>query len=160
MAGNDACFGGSQMTTPTDQEPALRVAAWGPQDVRGLAKRLERLILEDSRRLVAKDPAATVETLLRLHEHARDMQQGLIAGKMYMSIRKLRDLLRAQGTSFTAIKEQVLRERCLRFIGQGIHNADDLTELLGYSDPSHFYQVFKRLMGRSFKDYLDRRKSP
>ena len=128
-------------------------------EVTEVAKRLESLILEDSRRLLLTDPVATVEALLRLAEDARAMQRDLIAEKMHVSIRKLTGILRRRGTSFRILREKVLKERCQQLMDKGVLNGNDLTELLGYADPSHFYVLFQRWMGHGFKAELIRRKA-
>ena len=148
------------MTLPPHKETALLPAVRELADIKALAQQLEGMLLEESERLLRSDPVGTVEALLRLCPSAREMKLNLAADKMCMSIRKLTGLLKQHGATFHNIKDRVIRERCQKLMEDGVLNAADLTDILGYADPSHFYQVFKRVMGMSFKASLESRKPP
>lgn len=148
------------MTLPPHKGTPLLPAVRDLASLRALAQQLEGMLLEESERLLRSDPVGTVEALLRLCPSAREMKLNLAADKMCMSIRKLTEILARHGASFTRIRDRVIRERCQKLMDDGVLNAADLADLLGYADPSHFYQVFKRVMGMSFKASLERRKTP
>ena len=70
-----------------------------------------------------------------------------IAGRLTMSAQHLRRLLREEGTSFREIKEEVLRDEAIASLVRGGETVEELSERLGFSEPSAFRRAFRRWTG-------------
>lgn len=79
-----------------------------------------------------------------------------VAAMLYMSESSLRRRLQAEKTSYQAIKDEV---RCRVAIDKLLHEdtrVADLSELLGFTEPSSFVRSFKGWTGFTPKAYKDR----
>jgi AraC-like DNA-binding protein len=70
-----------------------------------------------------------------------------IAARLRVSPQHLRRLLREQGTSITAIKEEILRDAAITSLVQGTEPVDHLAARLGFSEASAFRRAFRRWTG-------------
>ena len=95
--------------------------------------------------------------LLRGSDSVRQMHGVVISRKMGMSVRTLSFALAKHNTSLKTLRDQVLKERCLKLMDSGISGATDLTKALGYCDTAQFYRVFKRWTGCGSKQFKESR---
>ena len=71
------------------------------------------------------------------------------ARSMHMSERALRRRLQAEGTSFRILVQDVRRHLARRYLQDGGLTVDEVSRLLGYSEPAAFSRAFKRWTGQS-----------
>lgn len=83
---------------------------------------------------------------LRLSIPAILTLQGM-AEKMHMSDRSLRRKLAAAGSSYQKLVDQVRCQMAIKMILSDNMHVEDIAELMGYSDVSHFRQSFKHWLG-------------
>jgi AraC-like DNA-binding protein len=70
-----------------------------------------------------------------------------IAARLAMSPQTLRRKLRAENTSVTTIKEELLRDAAIAQLVHGTESVAELSEWLGFSEPSAFRRAFRRWTG-------------
>ena len=70
-----------------------------------------------------------------------------IAKRLTVSAQHLRRLLRDEGTSFREIKEEILRDEAIASLVRGGETVEDLSDRLGFSEPSAFRRAFRRWTG-------------
>jgi len=69
------------------------------------------------------------------------------AAQMHMTRRTLTRRLRHEGTSFTALLEDVRRHTAAHYLQTTEHSVEDIAFLLGFSESSPFVRAFKRWTG-------------
>ncbi len=80
-----------------------------------------------------------------------------IAKKMAISVRKLQLLLKSEGTSFSKIFEDVRKKLAVAHLQENQLSIEDITYLLGFSEPSAFYRTFKRWTGQTPGEFRSRK---
>jgi len=70
-----------------------------------------------------------------------------VASQLAMSTQHLRRVLREDGTSMTAIKEELLRDAAIASLVRGDETIAALSDRLGFSEPSAFHRAFRRWTG-------------
>jgi AraC-like DNA-binding protein len=76
-----------------------------------------------------------------------------VASQLAMSTQHLRRVLREDGTSMTAIKEELLRDAAIASLVAGTEKIADISERLGFSEPSAFHRAFRRWTGSAPSSY-------
>lgn len=97
----------------------------------GLLARVMRLLYADPKRY------ASLET---------------VAGALCVSGRTLRRHLHANETSFQLLLDQAMQDRAMEYLLKTQVPIADISDRLGYSEPSSFRQAFRRWTGRSPSD--------
>jgi AraC-like DNA-binding protein len=69
------------------------------------------------------------------------------AKRLNVSAQHLRRLLREEGTSFREIKEEILRDEAIASLVRGRETVEELSDRLGFSEPSAFRRAFRRWTG-------------
>lgn len=95
-----------------------------------------------------------VESLLMTILHTGNVSVTRIAGEMAMSRQTLYRKLRAEGTTFEAIFDELRRELALDYIGERKVSVNQAAYLTGFSDPSAFSRAFKRWTGKSPREMI------
>lgn len=75
-----------------------------------------------------------------------------VAARLSISPQHVRRLLREEGTSVGAIKEELLRDAAISALARG-ESVDDISARLGFSEPSAFRRAFKRWTGSTPATY-------
>ncbi|KQY07275.1 hypothetical protein ASD37_14580 [Mycobacterium sp. Root135] len=70
-----------------------------------------------------------------------------IAKPLNVSAQHLRRLLRDEGTTFRGIKEDVMRDAAIAALASGRESTEELSDRLGFSEPSAFRRAFRRWTG-------------
>jgi AraC-like DNA-binding protein len=70
-----------------------------------------------------------------------------VAKRLTISAQHLRRLLRDEGTSFREIKEEILRDEAIASLVRGGETVEELSDRLGFSEPSAFRRAFRRWTG-------------
>jgi AraC-like DNA-binding protein len=100
----------------------------------------------------ADDPSAQVRALLPTEVTGatsgfRTLEE--VAERMHVSVRTLKRRLTERGTTFSALLDQVRRERATLLLRAGELSVDEIGARLGYSDPANFARAFRRWTGSS-----------
>ncbi len=77
-----------------------------------------------------------------------------VAAHFKMSSRTLRRALRAEGTCYKELLDQLRRERALALLGEGRASIAEVSFLLGFADISAFYRAFRRWTGKTPRELL------
>lgn len=103
--------------------------------------------------LAARDHGTTVGDQVR-----RIVERGLrgpwpspeeTAAQLSMSTQHLRRVLRDEGTSMSRIREDLLRDAAVAALVRGDESVTNLSQRLGFSEPSAFYRAFRRWTGNA-----------
>lgn len=78
----------------------------------------------------------------------------LVAKDLGMSIRMLQRQLKAQGTYFKSMQNELRFQLVKKMYSNGLQNIDELAFLTGYSDSSALIRAFKKWTGKSPKSYF------
>jgi AraC-like DNA-binding protein len=97
--------------------------------------------------------AAQVRRLLgqSLPDHMPHPQD--VAARLAVSTQTLRRRLAAEGTSFQQIRDQLRRDVAIAALAAGSVSIEDLSQQLGFSEPSAFHRAFKRWTGSAPRSY-------
>lgn len=77
-----------------------------------------------------------------LSEHA-------IAEALHVSLRSLQRRLRERGLSYKELLDDTRRELARQYLDDSHYSVNEITYLLGFSEPSNFTRAFKRWYGKS-----------
>lgn len=78
---------------------------------------------------------------------AETLEVGDVAKPLNVSAQHLRRLLREEGTTFRQIREDILRDEAIATLAGGRETIEELSERLGFSEPSAFRRAFRRWTG-------------
>lgn len=70
-----------------------------------------------------------------------------VSAQLAMSTQHLRRVLREEGTSMSAIKEELLRDAAIASLVRADESIAALSDRLGFSEPSAFHRAFRRWTG-------------
>lgn len=79
-----------------------------------------------------------------------------VAARLAISAQHMRRLLKDEGSSFRKIREDFLRDEALASLRKGRESVDELSQRLGFSEPSAFRRAFTRWTGTSPSEYRSR----
>jgi AraC-like DNA-binding protein len=91
--------------------------------------------------------SSRVRKMLERSRHDEAITTEDAAKRLTVSAQHLRRLLRDEGTSFRAIKEEILRDEAIASLVRGGETVEDLSDRLGFSEPSAFRRAFRRWTG-------------
>ncbi|MET0344442.1 MAG: helix-turn-helix transcriptional regulator [Polyangiales bacterium] len=116
----------------------------------------EVLTRHAEQRLVDLTSQKTVDT--RVRETIAQLSTGsarayVVAARLGIGVRTLHRRLRAEGTSFRRIHDEMRMERCLRELKSGAVTAKHVAQQLGFADPASFHRAFKRWTGSTVRGY-------
>lgn len=90
-----------------------------------------------------------VEALLAARLHMGEAAMAEVAGRLGMSRQTLYRRLKAEGTGFDAIVDDLRRDLADGYLESERLSVNETAYLLGFSDPSAFSRAYKRWTGRS-----------
>jgi AraC-like DNA-binding protein len=79
-----------------------------------------------------------------------------VAGELNMSSRSLKRKLKAADSSFQKILDNLRKTEAVEYLSHSDQTIDEISRLLGFSDPSNFGRAFKKWMGVSPRAYRSR----
>lgn len=130
-----------------DEEQLVRPIARQPRYVFGIfSEHAEALLrsLEDSRTMRGR-----VEALLMPILHTGDAGVARVAAELGISRQTLFRRLKAEGTSFEQLLDELRHRLALDYLGGGKVSVNETAYLVGFSDPAAFSRAFKRWTGTS-----------
>jgi AraC-like DNA-binding protein len=83
-----------------------------------------------------------------------------IARKVAMSERSLARYLHEEGTTFSALLEDLRRRMALRYVRNSELSFSEITFLLGFSQAAAFYRAFRRWTGQTPREYRQTPRGP
>jgi len=135
--------------------PIAMMDSSNPSADAALRQLLERYAADQLARLPTGAPfsgrvRACVRSMLPLGSLTADT----VAEQFSMSNRTLRRRLRAQGTSYQEILDDVRAELARHYLAREKRGIDDVSFLLGFSDQSAFTKAFRRWTGRTPAEFV------
>jgi AraC-like DNA-binding protein len=112
-----------------------------------VAQQLAREQCERELAALGGDVSAQVRALLPADAGFRTIDD--VADRLHLSVRTLKRRLAEQGTSFSALLDEVRRDRATLWLRGGELSVDEIGARLGYSDPANFARAFRRWTGSS-----------
>jgi AraC-like DNA-binding protein len=70
-----------------------------------------------------------------------------VADALHTSAQTLRRRLKEEGLTYQELKDQMRRDTALYYLGRGDLSIQDVSEKLGFSEPSTFHRAFKKWTG-------------
>ena len=111
-----------------------------------LSQRAEALLEELKRSATTK---GRVESLLMPIIHTGDAGMEIIAGKMGLNRQMLFRRLKAEGTSFEKVLNELRHRLALNYLSEKKVSVNETAYLVGFSDSAAFSRAFKRWTGKS-----------
>ena len=108
-------------------------------------------VLLGVRQLLTAEDA--VREALRTQFVLGDLSEGAVSEQLLMGPRKMRRVLKAEGTSFREIREQFLDERARLLLAETDLSIAEIARSLGYSEPNNFRRAFRNWTGLSPREY-------
>ena len=91
--------------------------------------------------------ASRVRKMTERHRSTETLSVEDVAKALNVSAQHLRRLLRDEGTTFRQIKEDILRDAAIAALAGGRETIEQLSDRLGFSEPSAFRRAFRRWTG-------------
>ncbi len=93
-----------------------------------------------------------VESLVLPVHHSGNVSIDRVAGELAISRQTLYRKLKAEGTSFEKLLDELRHTLALQYLGGRKVSVNETAYLLGFSDPASFSRAFKRWTGMSPRD--------
>jgi AraC-like DNA-binding protein len=98
--------------------------------------------------------SSRVRKMIERRSSAESVTVDDVARPLNISAQHLRRLLREEGTTFRQIKEDILRDEAIAGLVRGNETIEELSNRLGFSEPSAFRRAFRRWTGSPPGSYL------
>jgi len=121
-----------------------------------LAHANEKVLIDYLAHLERNAVSARVKARLVDTLPSGDVNEAMMADSLNMSTRSLQRRLRDEDTSYKRLLDDTRRELALQYLGNSRLSVNEVTYLLGFSDPSNFSRAFRRWQGTSPSDYRAR----
>ena len=79
-----------------------------------------------------------------------------IANTLNLTTATLRRRLRAEGSSYQQLKDDIRRDTAIHHLGRGQLTMEQVAENVGFSEPTSFFRAFKRWTGVTPRAYLSK----
>jgi AraC-like DNA-binding protein len=99
--------------------------------------------------VLSADFVASVKQVLHAYVCETNLSVDFVAAACDMSKRSLQRRLAEQGTHYSELLDQVRFDVAKRILQDGNKSVAGISELLGYSDATHFARAFRRIAGIS-----------
>jgi AraC-like DNA-binding protein len=125
-----------------------------------VARASDHIIQEYLARFDRSSVAMQVRARLTEQLSSGRASQSTIARTLHMSLRSLQRKLHAEGTSYKELLDETRRELASQYMAQSHLSINEITYLLGFSEPSNFSRAFRRWTGQSPSAFRASRKNP
>ena len=139
-------YGAEENTLLLDRE---RMDASLPSANIQMARECDRIVDSYLAGLDKNDVVSAVREKLIERLPNGGITESLVAKGMHMSVRSLQRRLHGQGISFKQLLDDTRRELALQYVRDPSITINEMTYLLGYSEPANFSRAFKRWTGKS-----------
>lgn len=105
-------------------------------------------------RLILKkiDTRSRVLSVLRSLVNLQNVSADSVSIRLCMSCRTLHRKLNAEEVSFIQLLEKERKRRCINLLENKVIKGEDISYLVGFSDPTYFYKKFHIWFGFKFRD--------
>jgi AraC-like DNA-binding protein len=125
---------------------SLTMPPANPYVTRVLRDHAEMLLVRLARTTTVR---GRVETILLAGLHESDTSMEKIATELGCSRQTLRRRLKAEGTSFEALLDQLRHKMAIHYLDEGNVSISEAAYMVGFSEPAAFSRAFKRWTGTS-----------
>lgn len=120
---------------------------------------LEQFLNQSSMRLMSNPDLdnSLVSRIRSMIKHDVDGQFPefeLVADKLHLTTATLRRRLRAEGSSYQQLKDDIRRDTAIHLLSRGTVSMEQVAENVGFSEPTSFFRAFKRWTGVTPRAYL------
>jgi AraC-like DNA-binding protein len=121
-----------------------------------LAHLNEQVVARYLAQLNREDVAMQVKAYLVDRLPSGDVREEALAERLNMSLRSLQRRLQDQGTSYKELLEQTRRELAEQYVRNTRLSINEITFLLGFTEPANFSRAFRRWHGLSPSAFRER----
>ena len=143
-------FAGNEDSVCFDRATALAAMPTANAEI---ARANEKIVQDYLARFDRSSVAMQVRARLTEQLPSGNTTQDSIADALHMSLRSLQRRLRNEGTSYKDLLEETRRELAAHYMAESHRSINEITYLLGFSEPSNFSRAFRRWTGKSPTDY-------
>jgi AraC-like DNA-binding protein len=118
-----------------------------------VARANEKIVQDYLARFDRSSVAMQVRARLTEQLSSGHATQDSVADALHMSLRSLQRRLRNEGTSYKDLLDETRRELAAHYMAESHLSINEITYLLGFSEPSNFSRAFRRWTGRSPSAY-------
>lgn len=120
-----------------------------------VARANEKIVQEYLARFDRSSVAMQVRARLTEQLSSGHTTQESIADALHMSLRSLQRRLNNEGTSYKGLLDETRRELAAHYMAESHRSINEITYLLGFSEPSNFSRAFRRWTGKSPSAYRE-----
>lgn len=99
---------------------------------------------------------ARIRTMIKGDVGGNFPEFSIIAQSLNLTTATLRRRLRAEGSSYQQLKDDIRRDTAIYHLGRGKLNMDQVAESVGFSEPTSFFRAFKRWTGVTPRAYVSK----
>lgn len=79
-----------------------------------------------------------------------------VANSLHLTTATLRRRLRAEGSSYQQLKDDIRRDTAIHLLSRGTISLDEVAHSTGFSEPTSFFRAFKRWTGVTPRAYISK----
>lgn len=114
-----------------------------------VARANEKIVQDYLARFDKSSVAMQVRARLTEQLSSGHATQDSVADALHMSLRSLQRRLKNEGTSYKDLLDETRRELATHYMAESHRSINEITYLLGFSEPSNFSRAFRRWTGKS-----------
>lgn len=118
-----------------------------------VARANEKIVQDYLARFDRSSVAMQVRARLTEQLSSGHATQESVADSLHMSLRSLQRRLKDEGASYKDLLEETRRELAAHYMAESHLSINEITYLLGFSEPSNFSRAFRRWTGKSPSAY-------
>lgn len=145
-------YSGNENSICFDRADALAALPTANAEV---ARANEKIVQDYLARFDRSSVAMQVRSRLTEQLPSGRVTQDSVADSLHMSLRSLQRRLKGEGTSYKDLLDETRRELAIQYMAQSHFSVNEITYLLGFSEPSNFSRAFRRWTGRSPSAYRE-----
>jgi len=145
-------YSGNENSVSFDKTVATTVLPTANAEV---ARASEQIVQEYLARFDRSSVAMQVRARLTEQLSSGQANQESVANALHMSLRSLQRRLNDEGTSYKDLLDETRRELASHYMAESHRSINEITYLLGFSEPSNFSRAFRRWTGSSPSAYRE-----
>jgi AraC-like DNA-binding protein len=145
-------YSGNENSVCFDKVDALTALPTANAEV---ARANEKIVQEYLARFDRSSVAMQVRARLTEQLSSGHTTQESIADALHMSLRSLQRRLNNEDTSYKSLLDETRRELAAHYMAESHRSINEITYLLGFSEPSNFSRAFRRWTGKSPSAYRE-----
>ncbi len=120
-----------------------------------VAQANDQVVADYMARFDRSDVEAQVRSMILARLSSGEATQESVAAALNTSVRNLQRRLKARGTTYKALLDQIRRDLAKQYVRQHHLSVKEITYLLGFSESANFSRAFKRWTGMSPLGYRE-----